>query len=178
MCRGAFLSRAPLFLLVVSFRGIEREFPVLFCLAASRPAGNYLCWNLPRLDLLSPMQFDTLSVGIAAALIETRGTFAGRSAAQWMRAGVWCGGALLVLLLCAPFGFAWIGFADAVLLPPILAIASAALILTLWTARKPALNRLFGWPCSSYSGQNQSTAYISTTFFFVLAHKSTGANMG
>ena len=107
-----FYLLAPLFLLVVSLRGIERAITALFCVVTLARLANYLWWHLPRLDLLSPMQFDTLSVGVAAALLETRGTFTGRSAAQWMRIGVWCGGALLVLLLCAPFGFAWIGFAD------------------------------------------------------------------
>jgi peptidoglycan/LPS O-acetylase OafA/YrhL len=170
-----FYLLAPLFLLVVSIRGIERAFVALFCFVSLARLANSMWWHLPRLDLLSPMQFDTLAVGMAAALIEKRGAFIGLSAAQCMRAGAWCGSALLVLLLCAPFGFAWIGFADAVLLPPILAVASASLILTLWTARKPALNRLLSWPLFVYLGQISYGLYLYHNFLYVLAHKSTGA---
>ena len=110
--------------------------------------------------VLSPMQFDLLGLGIATAIIERKGSFAGIGARGLRWIGL--GGAIFFLLFIAHFYWPVYGTGGlfATLGPISLGLATAALVLTLWQQPTRFLSRALGFRPFAYFGQISYGLYL------------------
>ena len=110
--------------------------------------------------VLSPMQFDLLGLGIATAIIERKGQFAGMGARGLRWLGV--GGGIFFVLFIAHYYWPVHGTGGlfATFGPISLGLATAALVLTLW--QRPAWfpSRVLGFRPFAYFGQISYGLYL------------------
>jgi peptidoglycan/LPS O-acetylase OafA/YrhL len=166
---------APLLLLRAGYRQLGIGFALLFLLVALARTCNYFFWGNPRFEYLSPIQFDILVSGVIAAIVLRSGTFMGLTEESVRRLGLTCGLACLAMLIWMYFPSSPESFAEAVILPPVMAVATGALVLTLWTGGLPLVRQLCSLPPFVYLGRISYGLYIyHYLIFFVFTRYSTG----
>jgi len=166
---------APLLLLRAGYRHLGVGFVLLFVLVALARTCNYFFWGNPRFEYLSPVQFDILVSGVLAAIVLRRGTFMGLGAEKFRKLGLICGLACLAMIAWTYFPSDPGAFAEAAILPPVMAVATSALLLTLWTGGLPLVRQLCSWSPFVYLGRISYGLYIyHYLIFFVFTRYSTG----
>jgi peptidoglycan/LPS O-acetylase OafA/YrhL len=110
--------------------------------------------------VLSPMQFDLLGLGIATAIIERKGQFAGIGARGLRWLGI--GGAIFFVLFIAHYyrPVHGTGGLFATFGPISLGLATAALVLTLWQWPTWFLSRILAFRPFAYFGQISYGLYL------------------
>ena len=110
--------------------------------------------------VLSPMQFDLLGLGIATAIIERKGQFAGMGARGLRWLGI--GGAIFFILFIAHYYWPVHGTGGlfATFGPISLGLATAALVLTLWQRPTWFPARVLGFRAFAYFGQISYGLYL------------------
>lgn len=169
-----FYLLAPILLLLVSARKLEIAFVIMLISVTLARLFNFLTLESETFLYLSPMQFDMLGIGVAAALVARRGSVLGVSERRFTQAGKLCGLGALAIALWAFFPSAPQRFAEAVLLPPLLATAAAAFILSIWKGLDtPIVHSLNSRPFV-YLGKISYGLYVYHNFLFVIARDSSG----
>lgn len=120
-------------------------------------------------DKLSPFQFDCLTVGMAAAMIEAEGSFVGLTRARAMQVGGWCAVALVATFAIGRMHFAGAALVDRCASQWLLSVAVAGLLLFLWNASATPLARFFSWGPIAYLGKISYGLYIFHLPCLVLA---------
>jgi peptidoglycan/LPS O-acetylase OafA/YrhL len=110
--------------------------------------------------VLSPMQFDLLGLGIATAIIERKGQFAGMGARGLRWLGI--GGAIFFVLFIAHYYWPVHGTGGlfATFGPISLGLATAALVLTLWQRPTWFPSRVLAFRPFAYFGQISYGLYL------------------
>ncbi|MBC8140876.1 MAG: acyltransferase [Armatimonadetes bacterium] len=164
----------PLVLLSVSLKNLARGTVALLVLVTACRLLNAVWWHQPRLEYLSFMQFDVMMVGVITAIVQRNGSFLGVTAPRLLRAGTVCGAASLIIMVAYAFSLPFTLFLKEVVLPLTLSIGVAALLLSLWNDRMPALQRFLSWKPFVFLGQISYGLYLYHNFLFVLSRSSTG----
>jgi peptidoglycan/LPS O-acetylase OafA/YrhL len=151
---------APLVVLLVRHKTLERLLAGVIVAVALARMSIYLAGSGRDFWVLSPMQFDLLGLGIAIAIIEKKGTFLGIGPAGLRRIG-W-GGAVFFLLfvLRATWHIKTWGVVFAMFGPISLGLATAAIVLTLWQRPASLGARIFAWRPFAYLGQISYGLYL------------------
>ena len=172
----SFYMIVSLLILVLSRVNLERTLWGMVIVAQSLRVFNYLFLHQPRFEYLSFVQFDLLSLGVLTALLHREQTIAnGRITPERLtQAGIVCA------VLLPSLGFAvkavpslFLLFTD-VFLPPLLGIATAALLLTLWRGGAKPLAKFLSWKPFLFLGQISYGLYVYHNFTFVLVRNATG----
>lgn len=161
-----FYLLAPLAILTVPTERLAKGFVWLWIALA---IARVFCWRSGDefLQYLSPMQFDYLTVGVAAAMVETGAGFLGVRNDLLKRAALISGGVCIPVILLggAPMAAAQIFSAAAG--QWLLAVAFAGLVLTLWRGRGGSLQRLLSHPAPVHLGRISYGLYLFHNFFLV-----------
>jgi len=169
-----FYLLAPLLILLLPWKRIERGMIGLWITIATLRLLNFFVFRNIYFDYLSPMQFDILTIGIAAAIIEKTGAFYRITYSHLLSLGKFCGLAFLAILCCSYGQLRIPQFVDTVLLPWILAVGSAALVLGLWAGSFQTLGRFLSRPIFVYLGKISYGLYIFHNFSFIIGRNATG----
>ncbi len=148
---------APLVLLTISFRKVCLGFIALWigCVIA-----RVLLFNDSFSYLLSPLQFESMTVGIAAAALQRDGTFLGITRARAMQIAGACAIAVVPVFTLEHFPWKIAQVFSAAVSSWVFAVAVAGLILLLWNSEYPRLTRVLStrpWP---YLGKISYGLYV------------------
>jgi len=155
-----FYMLAPLVVLLVGPRTLVRLLAgVIVAVAVARALIDH-SGSSRDFWVLSPMQFDLLGLGIATAIIERKGQFAGISARGLRSIGL--GGAIFFVLFIAHYyrPVHGTGGLFATFGPISLGLATAALVLTLWQRPTWFVSRIFAFRPFAYFGQISYGLYL------------------
>jgi peptidoglycan/LPS O-acetylase OafA/YrhL len=155
-----FYMLAPLVVLLVKPRTLVRLLAgVIVAVAVARALIDH-SGSSRDFWVLSPMQFDLLGLGIATAIIERKGQFAGIGARglRWIGAG----GAIFFVLFIAHYYRPVYGTGGlfATFGPISLGLATAALVLTLWQRPAWLPSRILAFRPFAYFGQISYGLYL------------------
>jgi peptidoglycan/LPS O-acetylase OafA/YrhL len=151
---------APLIVLLVRHKTLERLLAGVIVAVALARSSIYLAGSGRDFWVLSPMQFDLLGLGIATAIIEKKGTFLGIGAAGLRRIG-WAGAVFFALFVIrAHWHIKALGIVFATFGPISLGLATAATVLTLWQRPASLGSRIFAWRPVAYLGQISYGLYL------------------
>lgn len=154
-----FYMIAPLLLLSVGIRPLSIGLVSLWLgCAATR---GWLAMNGPEFgEMLSPVQFDCLTVGVAAAIVETKGSFLGVDRAQALRAALLCGIACVPVFALRHLASGPVLLFGAAVEHWLFSVATAGLVLLLWSASSPSLTRLMTFEPFTYLGKISYGLYV------------------
>jgi peptidoglycan/LPS O-acetylase OafA/YrhL len=150
---------APLIMLTIPKRLIAPGFVVVWigCAIARVQA---LISGSDYASVLTPMQFDCLTLGIAAALIQKDGAFLGLKLRGATRLGWVFGVAALPVLLLGASSEDWCEWLSAALGQWVFCAAVASLVLNLWNGRGGPVNWLLSCRPFAYLGQISYGLYL------------------
>jgi peptidoglycan/LPS O-acetylase OafA/YrhL len=128
--------------------------------------------------VLSPLQFDCMTMGVAAAILQAQGHFLGVDASRARRLAIWAG------VLCVPLLALWqvhhvaAAVAGNLLDHWCVSLAVSGLILELWNSKSPRLGRLLTLGPFPYLGKISYGLYVfhlpcivlSATIFSFMPH--------
>jgi peptidoglycan/LPS O-acetylase OafA/YrhL len=149
---------APLLMLTVPLRRLTLAFVVTWIACAA-----LRCYDGPdtrSLEWLSPMQFDCMTVGIAAAMLERQGTFLGVGLEGAMKLAKASAALALVIMGLAHLHVAGARFVEHVAEQWLVSVASAGLILSLWNSESSAWARFFSLRPLAYLGKISYGLYV------------------
>lgn len=162
---------APFLILLVPIRRLEIGIAVLFVTNILLRLLNFFVWHRFRFEYLSPLEFDILCLGVAAAIIEQQGSFLGITGERLIKIGKVCAIPTVLLIAVNSAVFTWNLriFSDDVLFPSLVGVCSAALVYAFWTGRTPrGVAAFFVWPPLVYLGRISYGLYVYHNFFFVI----------
>lgn len=163
---------APLALLLVGRRALPWLVLGLWLVVAAARVGVELA-GLRPVWMLSPMLFDTLSVGIAAALVERDGHFLGVTRRRFVQVGGVAAAAVVAIVVRDYVTHRAPSLAVSASMQWLLAAASAALTLALWRSRPESwLARFFGCKPFVYLGKISYGLYLFHLFVLNVAVRS------
>ncbi len=163
-----FYLLAPLLVLCCSIRALS-WIAVASCVvgAAGRVAldlgGSDFGW------MLSPLQFDCMFIGIAAAIVYAKGSFLTISADRFQRLCTYAAAACVPLFLLWQVDDPAVGLINDALDNPILALAVAGLVLRLWRGTPGFLSRVLTVSPFPYLGTISYALYLFHLPLLVLA---------
>lgn len=154
-----FYMVAPLLMLTMSVRNLS-----LLCVASwlFAGAGRVFFHSIGRDNgiLLSPMQFDCMTVGIAVALLQTKGEFLGlhqAAAHRLFRVAAWALGPILLLRFVPGAAATYFGLFFE---QWVLSVAVSGLLVSLWTRPKSVIARVFSFGPMPYLGKISYGLYV------------------
>jgi peptidoglycan/LPS O-acetylase OafA/YrhL len=149
---------APLLMLTVPSRRLTQCFVVIWIVCAA--LRGYEGPDKRSLEWLSPMQFDCMTVGIAAAMLARQGTFLGLGLAGALRLAKASAAAALVTMALAHLHVPGARFVEHAAEQWLVSVASAGLILSLWNADDSPWARFFALRPLAYLGKISYGLYV------------------
>lgn len=170
-----FYLLAPLVLLYVRVRYVGWACLCFVLLDFFLRLANFISWNIPRFEYVSPVQFDALGSGILAALLLRQRPTSGVASGRLRRAALVCGLGCICIVMASYWPGELFRIEERVLLPSLLAVAAAGLILQLWNGNFPRASAFFSWQPFAYLGKISYGLYLYHNFLFVLTRDTHGA---
>jgi peptidoglycan/LPS O-acetylase OafA/YrhL len=160
---------SPLLMLTVPTRTLSVGFVGLWvaCAVARLVAGLR---GDGELYLLSPLQFDCMTLGIAAAMIQARGEFLGVDSSRAMTIAKRCGLAILPLFALRHVPWSWAQIAGATLEHWVFAAAVAGFVLSVWQSGNTRISRFLSIAPLPYLGKISYALYVFHLPCLVLAY--------
>ena len=153
-----FYLLAPIVLLTLSLRTIEKSILILWVLAGAFVIFNEAFIHDKPLNSISPISFCYLGVGVAAAMCEMKGQFWGVGRRGFYRIAT-VSAVVLSIRMIPPVFVRLMPDGDEVY-AALVALASAGLVLFLWRETGSLLYRLLSVPPLPYLGQISYGLYV------------------